>query len=129
MVNLILLRSSLIIMIPQVLWKLSVASYHWHCIISIITALTSILNHGLSDSNKVTYVFTFIDRVSIFVASIINIFLCIQPNLILCVVACIMYFLAKVEYNPQDMKRSNFWHIILHIIGSSSNVFVVLNLN
>lgn len=88
------------------------APYHWHCIISIITALTSILNHGLSDSNKVTYVFTFIYRVSIFVASIINIFLCIYPNLILCVVACIMYFLAKVKYNPQNMKKSNFWHII-----------------
>ena len=125
MVNSTLFKSSCLIMIPQVLWEILVLPNHYHLLLSICTAASSIINHGFSKRNDWTVLFMYIDRIFIVKATIINVYMSPWPNLILSIIGSLMYALAKLEYRLFNVYNANLWHIFLHIIGSSSNVFVV----
>ena len=128
MVNNTLFLSSILIMFPQCIWQLLTIFLHWHTLLAFSTAFSSILNHGFSNRDNWTVLFMWFDRTLIILATAINVFLAPNPNILLALFGGIMYFLEKNNVKIDTNQYVNLWHIILHLIGSSSNVFVTLKL-
>lgn len=115
MVNIILYISSCIFIVPVSIYEFYNYS-NIHSYMSLITALTSILNHGYTyKSLKI------IDRSMVFTMCLININMN-QINIYLLPVGIIFYICSKNTKN-------NIYHILLHIIGSLSNYLVFNKIN
>ena len=124
MVNYTLFLSTNLIIVPQALWECWVLYEHPHCSMAIASAISSWFNHGFTNRNNWTTIFMYIDRICIGMCTVVNVYVAPWPNALLAIFGGSMYTLAKCDTLTHNILSGNMWHIILHFIGSMSNLFV-----
>lgn len=120
MVNEVLFNSVIYFILPVSILEFFFF-FNYHSLLNILVTITSLLNHGYSNKKYII-----LDRCMVYFISIVNIYICPEINLYLSFFSLLLYTLSKISIN---YKYKNFFHCILHIIGSCSNIVIMIKIN